>query len=161
MIQRIQSVFLFLVSLVTITAILVPMHYLSISIQMEEGNSAISAIGLVQQVVAVDNEIDKTTDYYKVGALAIIGIIAFTTIFLYKNRALQMRLVRLNIIASFLFALGMAYFVYNYFNTIQVIDYSIKPAGCITIASILLLNILALKFIRKDDELVKSADRFR
>lgn len=161
MIQRIQSVFLLLVSIIAIVAILVPMHYLSINIQMEEGNSAISAIGLVQQVVAVDNETDQATDYKKAGALAIIGLIAFVTIFLYKNRALQMRLVRLNIMASVLFAIGMAYFVYKYFQSIEVIEYSIKPAGCIAIASILLLNILALKYIRKDDNLVKSADRFR
>ena len=161
MIQRIQSVFLFFVSIVAVTAILVPMHYISITIQMEEGKSAISAIGLVQQVVAVDNETGMDRDYYKVGALAIIGIIAFITIFLYKNRALQMRLIRLNIMASILFIVGMAYFVYNYFKLIHVLDYSIRPAGCIVIASILLLNVLALKFIRKDDNLVKSADRFR
>ena len=161
MIQRIQSIFLFLASLLVLISILVPMHYLNIDIQMEDGETAISAIGLTQQTAVIGNQIDITVDYYKVGALSIIGLIAFITIFLFKNRGFQMRLIRLNIAATLLFIIGMAYFFYSYFLIVNATHYSIEPAGCIVIAAILLFNILALRFIRKDDNLVKSVDRFR
>lgn len=160
MIQRIQSIFLFVVGIVAIIAIFKPFHFLSVHVNID-GQEVVSTIGLSQLITAANGNVEVTNDIYKAAALGIIGIIAFIAIFLYKNRTLQMRIVMLNIISTLLLAGGLAFFAYRFMGSLEVIKYSIEPLGCIALAILLLFNVLAYKFIKKDDELVKSADRFR
>ena len=161
MIQRIQSVFLFLVVVLVVLAIVQPMYYFTVNVNFPEGQTATSSIGLTQQVAASDGTTEIVHDNYKIMALSLIGIIALITIFMFKKRDLQMRLLRINIIATLLFAVGMAYFIYNFTNSLDINEMTYSPTGILVIVGILVLNILAYGFIKKDDNLVKSADRFR
>lgn len=99
---------------------------------------------------------------YWISVLAILAAgVALFSIFQYKNRLLQMKLGALNslIMAG---SLGFSY----YYSTVG--DKLVKPEtigqfqiGFYIIAAALLFNSLANRFIRRDDRLVKSADRIR
>ncbi|WP_188405845.1 DUF4293 domain-containing protein [Psychroflexus salis] len=91
-------------------------------------------------------------------AISVSIVFAFISIFLYKNRKLQFVLGRLNILINF-FAIG--FFVYSALNLPGEMEISEKGiGGLIPLVSIVFLA-LANKAIKKDEDLVKSVDRFR
>lgn len=165
MIQRIQSIYLLLVVVICIVASLYQTTYLSVMMHsnLDKGNYT-AEVGLVQQTVISSSGTYTDYDNKKLIALGVIGLMALGCIFMYKNRTKQIRFVRLNIILSLMFLLGMMYFAYKYVQSDDVMlinDYTIRPLGLALIGVIILLNTLALIQIKKDDKLVKSADRFR
>lgn len=136
MIQRIQSVYLFLTALI---AAGLPFVFSLWS----------DASG--KQVMAVEQPL------YLVAFMA-SAILAFVAIFLFKNRQLQTVVNRLNIILNFIL-LGV--FVYRSLTVSGDEALSEKGIGMlIPIFSIVFL-VLANRAIRKDELLVKSADRLR
>ena len=78
---------------------------------------------------------------------AILGVISLVAIFLYKNRKRQMWIVAFLLLASILV------FVY-------AIDISALIMGILSVVS-MFLAVLAIRAIRKDEKLVRSADRLR
>ncbi len=86
------------------------------------------------------------------------AVLSLVSIFLFKNRQLQFVLGRLNILLNF-FLLGV--FVYWSLMVPGEMKISEKGIGMfIPVLSIVFL-VLANKAIKKDEDLVKSADRFR
>jgi peptidoglycan/LPS O-acetylase OafA/YrhL len=126
MIQRIQSVYLFLVFLITVTLLFIPFwdynHFILFDI-----------------------------------ADSVIGIISILVIFLFRNRRRQMKfcwiLILLQVVLLFCIFLEPLIFDNKYH-----IHY-LFPAY-LPILSIVLC-FLARRAIKKDDELVKAADRLR
>ena len=135
MLQRIQTIYLFLAALVSAGLIFV------FDLWKENG----------EPVYAQDEP----------SVLALFGLsalLSLVTIFLYKNRKLQFVLGRVNIILN-LILLGL--FVYWSLNVSGESKISEKGIGMvIPIVSIVLL-VLANKAIKKDEDLVKSVDRLR
>lgn len=95
-------------------------------------------------------------------ALIISTLISIVSVFLFKNLPLQLRLTAFN----FLFiALAIFYIVYkayqlNSTDGITVSDFNVKPAAALPLLMII-FNFMALRGIRKDIELLASADRLR
>jgi hypothetical protein len=86
------------------------------------------------------------------------AILSLAAIFMFKNRKFQFVLGRLNIILNF-FLLG--FFVYQSLNLSGETSVSEKGIGMfLPIVSIVFLA-LANKAIKKDEDLVKSVDRLR
>ncbi|GHA27593.1 hypothetical protein GCM10007103_06270 [Salinimicrobium marinum] len=88
----------------------------------------------------------------------ISALISLVTIFLFKNRKLQFVLGRLNILLNFIL-LGL----FVYWSLMVPGESSISEKGIgmlIPIISIVFL-VLANKAIKKDEDLVKSVDRLR
>ena len=85
-----------------------------------------------------------------------VGLLAFISIFLFKNRKLQFRLTVIAIIVSLL---NLAF----YFTGIRkfVAGESNYDLTAILAIVVPILLFLAAKGIRKDDKLVKSLDRLR
>jgi len=136
MIQRIQTLYLVLVAL--ISGIL-PFF---VNLWSDANGKEIYA----------QNEIIVSIVFYVVGALAL------WTVFLYKNRKNQFVVNRLNMILN-LFLLG--FFVYRSLNLSGETLVSEKGIGMsIPIISIVFLA-LANRAIKKDEDLVKSVDRLR
>lgn len=136
MLQRIQTIYLFLAALVS--------------------------AGLIFVFSLWENPAGETVyaeDRILVFALFLVSaLISFMTIFLFKNRKLQFVLGRLNIILN-LILLGL--FVYWSLNISGESQISEKGIGMlIPIISIVFL-VLANKAIKKDEDLVKSVDRLR
>jgi len=136
MIQRIQSLYLLLVVLITTLGA----YFLSLWVT-EAG----------EEVFAIDRS-------YVGLALLLSCIMAFSTIFLYKDRKLQFVMNRLNIILNFIL---LGFFVYWSLIIPGEMQISEKGIGMfLPIISIVLL-VMANKAIKKDEALVKSVDRLR
>ncbi len=136
MIQRIQTVYLFLV------------------VVLSAGIATILPYGLDQDGEALLAQ----DDFLVLGMFAGSAMLALVSIFLFKNRQLQFVLGRINILLNFIL-LGV--FVYWSLTLSGETVVSEKGIGMlIPIISIVLL-VMANKAIKKDENLVKSVDRLR
>lgn len=92
---------------------------------------------------------------------AIPGLLALISIFLFKNRKLQLRLCIIGLIATF----GLLFFEIQRFNGFKTANPS--PAtveyywGSLLPLVMIAFFILAIVNIRKDEKLIKSLERFR
>lgn len=105
------------------------------------------------------------SEYYVLPLLVlhiIVGLISIITIFLYKRRIMQMRLVRLAFLVEIVFiALTFFYYIPQIEEQLNAVtDYTNSVGIYLPLVSLLFL-MLALRFIRKDERLVRSADRLR
>lgn len=141
MIQRIQSVFLFLIDIVLVVLLFVPYIYTRIPAFAEDGWTGITIL-------------DQTP--LLVGQIALC-ILAAATLALYRKRKLQMTLCTVGVVLSLLFSGLMAT---PLLVGVDIIEYKAAPGLYISFANILLF-LLARIFIKKDDDMVKSADRLR
>ena len=145
MIQRIQTIFLFLAAACFGVLFTAPMatsdkptsHFLS-------------------------DQVYNIQDHLALIALASVGAaLAIITIFLFKNRKLQVRLGYVVMLMAILLPLVSIWLLHNDTSTadsaVQVKDQwgMFVPLGAI------LFEVMATYFIRKDDHLVKSMDRLR
>ncbi|AZJ35086.1 DUF4293 domain-containing protein [Tenacibaculum singaporense] len=88
----------------------------------------------------------------------ISALVAFVTIFLFKNRQLQFVLNRLNILIN-LFLLGLLIYLSQTLSGEALV--SEKGIGMFFPIIVILLLVLANRAIKKDEDLVKSVDRLR
>lgn len=86
------------------------------------------------------------------------AILSLITIFLFKNRKLQFVLGRVNIVLNF-FLLGV--FVYWSLSVPGEMNISEKGIGMFVPVLSIVFLVLANKAIKKDEDLVKSVDRLR
>ena len=97
-----------------------------------------------------------------IAALAVLAVVvALVEIFQYKNRLNQIKLGALN---ALLMAIALAsswYFSYQAETWVAPETQGNYDAGFFVLPIALLLNILANRFIRRDDKLVRSVDRLR
>ncbi|KPM30648.1 Hypothetical protein I595_3144 [Croceitalea dokdonensis DOKDO 023] len=136
MIQRIQTIYLLLVAL--LTAVLPFFTHLWVT--TEDGR------------VFAKNDMLISVCFY---AAAVLAVIAIT---LYKNRKNQFVVNRLNMILN-LFLLG--FFVYRSLNLSGETAVSEKGIGMLIPVFSIVLLVLANRAIKKDEDLVKSVDRLR
>jgi Ca2+/Na+ antiporter len=136
MIQRIQTVYLVIVALVS--GILPFFVNLWSDLQGNE--------------IYANNEVLISIAFYVIGALALWAI------FLFKNRKNQFVMNRLNMILN-LFLLG--FFVYRSLNLSGETTVSEKGIGMLIPVFSIVFLALANRAIKKDEDLVKSVDRLR
>jgi peptidoglycan/LPS O-acetylase OafA/YrhL len=92
------------------------------------------------------------------GILMVSTIVAVATIFLYKNRMLQIRMTIFNsllLVGYYIAALAFYFALKNDENMFRI-----GWALCLPLVSII-LNILAIRAIGRDEVMVKAADRLR
>lgn len=105
-----------------------------------------------------DVPVFATDEYLYLGMFFGSALLAFISIFSFKNRKFQFVLGRLNIILNFIL---LGFFVYQLLMPPGESHISEKGVGIfIPILSIVLL-VLANKAIKKDEDLIKSVDRLR
>ncbi|MEL7021482.1 MAG: DUF4293 domain-containing protein [Bacteroidota bacterium] len=146
MIQRIQSIFLFLAGGASFGVLGAPFA----TTDKAEGQSALFA----------DSIFNTQDNIALMVFFGIAGLLAIIDIFLYNNRPLQIRLGMFAFIANII---GLILGIFLFFNDMQHIGTENIDDGLgaylPVIAGVLLL--LAIRFIRKDEKLVRSADRLR
>lgn len=89
--------------------------------------------------------------------IALSGIVSVVTIFIYKNRRLQMKLCTWGMIFD------VAWYVYYavvYFGVPSELDMHFRFGACLPLISCIFLW-MAKKGVKADDDLVKSMDRIR
>jgi glucan phosphoethanolaminetransferase (alkaline phosphatase superfamily) len=157
MIQRIQTVFLTLVVLLGVAA-----SFLPILTFTSDGASYL--MNLYKTVASEELSIVLTKNM-GVGAMqGIVQLTAIATLLLFKNRSLQIKIGKLTIL---LIAFQIAAIV-MYSDTVKsligknpedvIVDFNL---GALLPVLSLICAYLAVHFIKKDDQLVRSADRLR
>lgn len=153
MIQRIQTVYLFLASLAIYALFIFPV----VNILNSTGAKKIMVTGVYQ---TIDEQVAQTEPFTLLTiATALLGIIPIVLIFLFKNRKKQVTFVYLTVLAVLGYSFWLAQTVKTASDTnLEIGNYNIG-AGLTSLAVLFL--VLAGKGIMRDDKLVKSADRLR
>ena len=161
MIQRVQSIFLLIATIVPIVLIFIPFGYVDTDLARYVYNS-ISLKEMCPDGVSVIRL------YYLAFCLALTAGLACFALFRYKNRVKQMQTVSFTMIIFLItlllvlwicpdivfkkfFSARMEDFIFT-FNTVPLLVLIIVEAVCLFFAN---------RFIKKDEELVRSADRLR
>ena len=155
MIQRIQSLYLVAVVALMATALFTPLAYFAAGSNVYE----LFAFELVSQA---DAAASQSTMYMGV-VVALATIIPLITIFLYKNRMLQIRLCAVELVLLLGAQVFMALYYYlsnRMFEQLEFHTQGIRIAIIFPFVAII-LDYLALRAIFKDEMLVRSLDRIR
>ena len=154
MIQRIQSIWLFLAAITLICLLVFPL--MTKNVDNTEYHLYIN--GLQQDATSVQGIGGSAGFIVTVALNALSILICLLTIFLFKNRSLQKRLIGLIVI------LTLVVVVISGFNT-QLLpggpDGAKIKAGAFLPLIAIIFSMLALRGIRKDEQLLRSADRLR
>ena len=154
MIQRIQSIYLFVAAMLFLFLFSNPIAQLQIneSLLLELFHNKIMSVS--------DTQIEPIPTWPITILISIIIGIGLGTLFLYKKRSVQMRLCIFNILLMF-GLVGLIWFFVKYtMNKLGGIDSVFLWPIVVPFISIV-LTYLAYKGIQKDDALVKSYDRIR
>lgn len=152
MIQRVQSIFLALAALVMALLFNKNMSFASLESPLPPGHSeSMFADGVY-----------NNQDHIILLVLSILAIaIPLVTIFLFRNRLLQMKLSRLTIALVFMCIVLTIIFYYLDIKSMRVsAEVNVDLGYLLPVLAIIFLA-LALRFIKKDEKLVRSADRLR
>ncbi|MGM0612357.1 MAG: DUF4293 domain-containing protein [Bacteroidota bacterium] len=155
MIQRIQTVYMFLGVLVTATIFIVPIANFGIVngelLQYKLMNfDSIFVLGMKKQEL-----------FTPVITNWLTGILLVVNIFLYKDRKLQKRILMIIVVIN-LGTLGSAFYVADQIESLAKVSAQASYQIGIYLPLVnMILLVLANNAIRKDDKLVKSADRLR
>ncbi|WP_296699178.1 DUF4293 domain-containing protein [Algoriphagus sp.] len=158
MIQRVQSIFLLLVAVsMGLT--------LSLDLWQQVGTEAgesFSLTALFLEKYNSANEVIQSDSKWYIAALAsFVGFLAIISIFQYRNRGRQMML---NMVNS-LIMVGLVATIFLTTNGINselgLSDNGQYGIGFWAILVAMVFNMLANRFIRKDEALVRSVDRIR
>ncbi|BDD03422.1 DUF4293 domain-containing protein [Aureibacter tunicatorum] len=154
MIQRIQTVFLVLVVVLLGAAMFLPTF---------AGNVQELTLFGLKKVVAGKEIQSEFMPYGIAGILASVSLlIAIAEIVSFKNRVLQLKLGLFNSLLLLINMAGSFYFAYSLKAEVLGVKMELGPKlGIFLLMGAVVLNQLASKFIRKDDNLVKSVDRIR
>lgn len=158
MIQRIQTLFLLIAGLALIALYFFPVA------------TFFSELAYYKMFIyKLDLKGPEQADVFSKGLMmplgifnGIIAVVIFLSIFLYKKRRQQMRLVKLSILMNVILV-GLVFFVYasligKTLNTTA--DYSSDAGIYLTLVTLIML-VLANRAILKDEKLVRSVDRLR
>ena len=155
MLQRIQTVFLFLVIVLIALSVVLPIAFYSNLIKGSQFNYAI-----LNFLSFGENSKGGFSSLPLFIPAALCVLLSIIEIFAYKKRGFQIKIGIFNILFNVIY-LGILMY---YFSAIFTASADIKvlykyPLIFPVIA--LILNVLAIRGVKKDDELVKSLDRLR
>lgn len=154
MIQRIQSLYLFLALILVGMIFFFPLAHIVLP---DNGIIYFTFKGL--DINEMNVSMDATTSYPLIILLSIILLVLLITLFFYKNRLKQMRLCVFNIVLMLGLVFLMWFYSYYFSKTLNATIYYKYPFIFPFIAIVLVF--LAAKGIKNDEELVRSADRLR
>ncbi len=162
MIQRIQSLFLLVAAIIPIVLLFIPFGY----INTEDSQFLFNAISLKYNIPEGHTIVRV---YYVALCLIICSALSLIALFSYKNRIRQTHIISINMIV-YLVALMLILWLCpdvifkKYFATRGVdfeFTFAYKALILILICVEAVCLYLANKFIKKDEALVRSADRLR
>ena len=157
MIQRRQSIYLLLATLIAALLLILDLTYFNTEGVVKNGETVSLEIGYVTTVMPDEKPLRNTS---LIGGLAAYALLSFVTIFLYKNRRRQIMACTLGYAFLMFSAVMMYKYSYgnNYFD--ETISESLEWTAIIPLA-LFIFQFLALQGIKRDEALVKSHDRIR
>ncbi len=145
MIQRVQSLFLLIVVLISAILLCVPVYEL-------HDPAPVVPAGTMNTFNIADNSLLMILN-------VAIGTLALITIFLYKWRNMQMRMCNIGLLLTCLM-IGLLFFVADTMSTNMNQRVQYRYGSYLPLIELVFL-FLASRFVKKDEELVRSADRLR
>jgi len=156
MIQRLQSVYLLLVTVFMSLMWLFPLASLS----LRDGQSVVFFSYGVKKYITPENAEMITRTLPVVILICLTGLISFINIFQFRRRVLQMRLCLVNVFLLAVLLLLVIIYYHVVKSTLPVEDHSLKLPGVFPVVGIV-LTLLANRGIHEDEILVQSVDRLR
>lgn len=151
MIQRIQSIYLFFALTMMVLPFFIP--YAEVIGQYGEVYQLTG-----QGIFAQGGQLLEYT-YPTLIILGVSALLSLVTIFLYKKRLLQLRLSVINLFLMLGSVALMAYYLFHFHQSEPgLIQYDF---GFVFPVIAFILTILAFRAIKKDELLIRSADRIR
>ena len=162
MIQRRQTIFMLLSVIITALLFFTPL----MSFNANDEVMRFTIFGIKNPIETMS--FSATYTWPLVVLTILMTVAPLVTIFLYKKRELQVRLCRLNMLVNIIF-IGLVFIYYesDVMSVIFAVEndiYTLDVAYFIGMAFPLVnlvLEILAIRGIKKDIELLKSVDRLR
>ncbi|WP_413669885.1 DUF4293 domain-containing protein [Mucilaginibacter sp. Mucisp86] len=155
MLQRIQSIYLLFASLVLFALFFFPLAH---NVYINDKASSIMVTGVYQDVNGAQQH---TQTFVALTAItAIVALVPLVIIFLYKNRKQQIAFCYSAILVLIGYSFWMAQTVKAVAGSITLDTHTMGIGLFLTSLSIVFI-IFAQKSIKKDEKLVKSADRLR
>jgi hypothetical protein len=99
--------------------------------------------------------------YYLAGISGLICLIALYSIFQFKKRTTQVKLGALNAFLMMAYIAAATYLIYNGENSLGMESRGLFKPGYFLPLGAMILNSLANRYIKKDEDLVRSVDRIR
>ena len=149
MIQRIQTLFLLISVVLLILLFFAPLAIL----QLNDS----TFYELFTKGYVMDNSIQYAYSLMTYNGLTLL--LSFITIFLFKKRILQMRICIYNMILLIGLQGVIFYTIYGTASRLEA-EVFLQYASVLPIIAAI-LNFIAFKYIKRDEELVKAADRIR
>ena len=146
MIQRIQSVYLLIVTGLLIAAMCLPVGQFTAFVFKPLG------------VTLASDAFQSTWGLF--GILFLSTVVAFCTIFLFRNRMLQVRMTVFNSILLIGYYAAFFVFMFMLKDDLEAMSFQLGWALCLPAISIV-LNYLSFRAIYRDEVMVKAADSFR
>lgn len=153
MIQRIQSLYLFVVAVISGMILFSPLADLYAVEAID--NCVLDYRGIVH----LKEQIVLQNTWALTAIAVIIPVISLVTLFLFKNRMLQIRMTIVNIMLQLGFYIILA--VYLYVAVVDAkLDLHLKPIVVFPLICVV-FNYLAIRAIGKDEALIRSLNRVR
>ncbi|GAB3693028.1 hypothetical protein GCM10027592_12480 [Spirosoma flavus] len=169
MIQRVQTLFLFFIAIAMGVALSFPIWEKTGAISLEKAQ--LTALQYSYQKAAplqpgVPNQTVPTTYVDSVWYLALliglVGLVALYAIFQYRNRLMQTGLCAVNaLMLTAIMGIILYRTLYSGKEYGNPDDQGNFLTGFYAIIAALVLNMLANRFIRRDEKLVRDSDRLR
>lgn len=153
MIQRVQTIFLLLAFILQVIMFILPVSEFTVK---GNNNLIMYATGFVSEGFIIDKMYNTSVVLI---FLSFTSLLTLATIFLYKRRPLQMRICIYNVILTIGFQVVLIWFVHQ-IGTLINAAVTYKYPFIFPLVSAILL-ILAFRYIRKDEKLIRSLDRIR
>ncbi len=163
MLQRIQTLFLLLALLTSAVIFFLPLaHFSVVGFSFD---LYISGVRNLKADAPLDFEVNMILH---ITVLIALIVLSGLTIFLYKNRPLQMKLCRFGMMLNIVFIVLIFMFSdtvkKGFLSTLSLYDGDVAvqfgPGSIMPLIALIFL-FLANKFIKKDEMLVRAADRLR
>lgn len=156
MIQRIQSVYLFIASLLIFALYLFPLLH---NVYINGVASTIKVTGVYQDV----NGAQASTQSFValIAVTAIVALIPLVLIFLYRNRKQQISLAYVTILVLIGYSFWLSQVIKGLIGAAAPVSFSNYGIGVLLVSIAIIMVLMAIKAIQRDEKLVKSADRLR
>lgn len=149
MIQRIQTLFLLVIFAVAVCLVFLPFQ----AVQLDKGSF------LLCLMPGCSSDIVSPAIYAPMALDALVILLSLLTVFRYKNRRQQIKLSNFLVLLN-VFIIGL-FFLLSFVKEGQKVVEAHYAIGAFLPVLSILCAFLASFYIRKDEKLIRSADRIR
>lgn len=157
MIQRIQTVYLAIAAVLMALPVLIPG-----GLELASADATGTVFSLFAEKVVERGDVVNTLEvpYGLIASLMVGLVLTVYAIMKFKNRKLQMKIIQASMLVQLVFGAFVFFYAGKLANLAVGGELTYSPSLAIVLVNLILL-FLAFRGVKKDDALVRSADRLR